>query len=175
MKSSTASVLLPCTPDVFWRVYLDPEYLRALYVGELAHKRFDVVEITPTSRKLRIVPRISLPGPVQALIGESFVYEDHGTLDRARNEWTWRMVQPEHLDPRVKPRKDVVTTRGAVRVEPVSEGKCRRTDEVAIEAKIFGLGGVIESAVEKELRAAWTKEFAFLTRWIEKLPRDPAT
>ena len=169
MKSFTASVLLPCTPDVFWRVYLDPEYLRALHVGELACKRFDVVESTPTSRKLRVVPKMSVPGPVEALIGESFVYEDHGTLDRARNEWTWRMVQPKDLDPKAKPRNDVLTTCGAVRVEPVSEGKCRRTDEVAIEAKIFGLGGVIESAVEKELRAARAKEFAFLTRWIEKL------
>jgi hypothetical protein len=169
MKTSTASVLLPCTPDVFWRVYLDPEYTRALYLGELAYKRFEVLEVTDTSRKCRVVPKLNLPGPVASLIGDSFMYEDHGSLDRTKNEWTWRMVQPKDLDPRAKPRKDVVTTRGSVRVEAVGDEQCRRTDEVVIEAKIFGLGGVIEAAAEKELRAAWAKEFAFLTKWIEKL------
>jgi len=168
MKTSTASVLLACSPDVFWRVYLDTEYLRALYLGALGHKGFDVLEVTETSRKLRVVPKMKLPGPVDALIGNSFAYEDHGTLDRAKNEWTWRMVQPKDLDPRAKPRKDVLTARGTVRVEPVGDGQCRRTDEVVIEAKIFGLGGVIESSAEKELSGAWAKEFAFLTKWLDE-------
>jgi hypothetical protein len=170
MKTATSSVLLPCTPEVFWRVFLDPEYVRGLYLGELQYKRCEVLEITDTSRKLRIVPKMNLPGPVASLIGDSFMYEDHGTLDRAKNVWTWQMVQPKDLDPRAKPKKDVVKTRGTVRVEATSDGKCRRTDEVVIEANIFGLSSVIEAAAEKELRAATPKEHAFLVKWIEKLP-----
>jgi hypothetical protein len=168
MKTATATVTLPCTPERFWSVYLDPGYLRALYVEELRYKGLDVLEVTATSRKLRVVPRLNLPRPLEALVGDSFAYEDHGTLDRARNEWTWRMVQPKDLDPRAKPRKDVVTTRGVVRVEAVGTSECRRTDELVIEARIFGLGGIIESSAEKEARAAWAKEFAFLKRWLEK-------
>jgi hypothetical protein len=169
MTTSKASVLLPCTPDDFWRVFLDPAYLRVLYLEELKYRNFEVLEVTDVSRKLRIVPKLSVPGPIEALIGESFAYEEHGTLDRARNECTWRMVQPKVLHPAARPRKDVITTRGRVRIEATSERQCRRSDEVVIEANIFGLGGLIESSIEREFRAAWAKEFALLTRWIEKL------
>lgn len=169
MKTSTSTVLLPCTPDVFWRVYLDPAYLRGLYLGELGYKALDVLEVTESSRKMRVVPRLNMPGPIESLLGDSFAYEDHGTLDRAKNEWTWSMVQPKVLDPRAKPRKEVVTTRGVLRVVATGERQCRRTDELVIESKIFGLGGLIESSAEKEARAAWDKEYPFLTRWIEKL------
>ena len=115
MKTSTTSAVLPCTPEAFWAAFLDESYLRALYLEELECRAFDVIEIGETSRKLRIVPKMKLPAPVAKLIGDSFAYEDHGTLDRARNEWTWRMVQPANLDPKSKPRKDVVAMHGTHR------------------------------------------------------------
>ncbi len=168
MKTSTTSAVLPCTPKTFWAAFLDEAYLHALYLEELECRAFAVIEINEMSRKLRIVPKMSLPAPVARLIGESFAYEDHGTLDRARSEWTWRMVQPANLDPKSKPRKDVVTMHGTVRVEAAGDGHCRRTDDFCIEAKMFGLGGLVESSVEKELRRARAQEYAFLTRWLEK-------
>lgn len=166
MKTSTTSALLPCTPETFWAAFLDESYLTALYLEELEYRAFAVIEIGETSRKLRIVPKMKLPAPVAKLIGESFTYEEHGTLDRARSEWTWRMVQPANLGPTSKPRKDVVTMHGTVRVEATGDGHCRRTDEFSIEAKIFGIGGLIESSIEKELRTARAKEYAFLARWV---------
>lgn len=168
MKTSTASAVLPCTPEAFWAAFLDESYLRALYLEELECAAFAVIEIGETSRKLRIVPKMKLPAPVAKLIGDSFAYEDHGALDRARNEWTWRMVQPANLDPKSKPRKDVVAMHGKVRIDEADGGHCRRTDDFSIEAKMFGLGGLVESSVEKELRSARAKECAFLTRWVEE-------
>ncbi len=168
MKTSTASAVLPCTPQTFWAAFLDESYLNALYLEELQCRAFAVIEIGETSRKLRIVPKMRLPAPVARLIGESFAYEDHGTLDRTRNEWTWRMVQPANLDPTSKPRKDVVTMHGTVRVEMVDDGHCRRTDDFSIEAKMFGLAGLIESSLDQELRRARGKECAFFARWVEK-------
>lgn len=170
MKTATASVVLPCSVDRFWSVYLDPAYIKALYLDELKYKGLEVLEVTATSRKLRVVPKLNMPGPIESLIGDSFAYEDHGTLNAARTEWTWRMVQPAQLDPRAKPKKDVVTTRGVVRLAALGENECRRSDELTIEAKIFGLGGLIESSAEKEARAAWVKEFEFLKRWVVKTP-----
>ena len=168
MKRATATVSLKCTPETFWSVYLDPEYVRGVYLGELGYKALEILEVTDSSRVLRVVPKLNLPRPIESLLGDSFAYEDHGTLDRAKNVWTWRMVQPRVLDPSAKPRKNVVTTSGIVRIEATGERQCRRTDELVIEAHIFGLGGVIESSAEKEAHAAWAKEFAFLTRWVEK-------
>ena len=168
MKTSTASAVLPCTADTFWASFLDESYLHALYFGELESRAFAVLEIGEASRKLRIVPKMKLPAPVAKLIGESFAYEEHGTLDRAKSEWTWRMVQPANLDPKSKPRKDAVTMHGTVRIENSGDGHCRRTDDFTIEAKIFGLGGLLESSIEKELQTARAKEYAFFTRWVEK-------
>jgi len=167
MNTSTTSAVLPCTPDTFWESFLNEAYLRALYLDELEARAFDVLEIGDASRKLRIVPKMKLPAPVAKLIGESFAYEEHGTLDRATNEWTWRMVQPANLDPKRKPRKDAVTMHGTFRIEPSGAGHCRRTDSFTVEAKIFGLGGLIESTIEKELKHARATEYAFLARWLE--------
>ena len=129
MTISNDSVVLPCTPDLFWRVFFDPAYLRVLYLEELKYKNFEVIEVTDASRKLRIVPNFNLPGPVEALIGESFAYEEHGTLDRARNVWTWHMVQPKDLHPAAKPRENVITTRGSVRI----------VGDFGVETKVFRL------------------------------------
>jgi Protein of unknown function (DUF2505) len=161
MKTVTADAMLPCTPETFWKVFLDERYTRALFLDELKFRELSVLELTATTRKIRVVPKVNLPGVLQKLIGDSFAYEEHGTLDRARNEWTWRMV----------PRKAILATRGTLRLEATGDGRCRRADEVIIEGKIFGLGGVIESTAEKEVRASWATELAFLGRWLEQHPQ----
>ena len=168
MKTSTTSAVLPCAPAAFWSSFLDESYLRALYVDELESRTFDVLELADASRRLRIGPKLRLPAPLAKLIGESFIYEEHSTLHRASGEWTWSMVQqPARLDSKSKPRKDAVTMRGTVRIEPAGDGRCSRTDQFTVEAKIFGLGGLIESSIEKELQTGRAKEYAFFTRWVD--------
>mgnify|MGYP001812836436 FL=1 len=157
MKTSTTSAVLPCTPDIFWSSFLDESVLRALYVDELESPTFDVLELTDTSRTLRIGPKLNLPAPVAKLIGESFVYEEHATLNRANDEWTWRMVQPAKLDSKSKPRKDAVSMHGTGRIEPAGPDQCRRTDNWSIEAKVFGLGSLLESTIDRELRSGREK------------------
>src|SRR6185369_13331599 len=142
MKTVTNSTVLPCSADTFWKTFLDERYTRTLFLDELRYKSVDFLELTDSARKLRVSPNINLPGVVQKLVGDTFSYEEHGTLDRARNEWSWRMI----------PKKELVATRGKVRIEPMGDGQCRRHDEVIVEGKIFGLGGVIESTAEKEIR-----------------------
>ena len=158
MKTVTNNTVLPCSADTFWKVFLDERYTRALFLDELKYKSVDFLELTGAARKLRVSPAINLPGVIQKLVGDTFSYEEHGTLDRARNVWSWRMI----------PKKELVATRGTVRIEATGDAQCRRIDEVTVEGKIFGLGGVIESTAEKEIRASWDKERAFFTKWLEK-------
>jgi hypothetical protein len=158
MKTVTCTATLPCTTETFWKVFFDEAYTRALYLEELKFKELTVLERTDTSRKVRVVPQVNLPGVLQKLVGDSFAYDEEGTFDRGRNLWTWRMI----------PRKEIVSTRGSVRVEPIGDGQSRRTDEVVIEGKVFGVGGLIESTVEKEVRASAQKELDFLTRWLAR-------
>ena len=160
VKTVSEAATLPCSAETFWKLFFDPKYTRALFLEELQFKECTVLEQTETARKLRLVPKVNLPAVIQKVIGDAFSYEEHGTFDRARNEWTWRMV----------PRKEIVATRGKVRIEPISDSQCRRHDEVIIEGKMFGVGGLIESTAEKEVRASRPKEQAFLERWL-KNPR----
>jgi hypothetical protein len=156
MKTVTGSADLPCSAETFWKVFFDERYTRSLFLDELEFSDFALIELTETTRKIRLQPK--LPGVLKKLVGDSFAYEEHGSFDRARNEWTWRMV----------PKKEIVATRGKVRVEPLAGGNCRRHDEVVIEGKMFGVGGLIESTAEKEVRASFGKELAFFQRWLEK-------
>lgn len=164
MKRVTATFTFTCDPSRYWSVFLDRRYLEAVYLEALGYRSLEVLELGDASRKLRLVPKLSLPGPIEKLMGDSFAYEEHGTLDREKNLWTWRMVPPSNA----KPKKELVATRGTSRVEAIEGGKVRRTDEVFIESGIFGLGGLIESSAEKECHAAWPKETGCLRTWLEK-------
>ena len=88
MKTVTNSTVLPCSADTFWKTFLDERYTRTLFLDELRYKSVDFLELTDSARKLRVSPNINLPGVVQKLVGDTFSYEEHGTLDRARNEWS---------------------------------------------------------------------------------------
>lgn len=157
----TDTFTLPCSAEDFWKLFFDAEYQKAFYLDELKFKDFVVIENNGTSRKIRVSPRVNLPGPLASLVGDSFAYEEHGTLDRARGLWTWKMVKPAGSSG-----KDMVSTSGTIKVVDDGANQSKRTDDMQIEGKIFGIGGMIESTIEKEVRASAAKEMAFLKRWV---------
>jgi hypothetical protein len=160
MRNVSASHVFSCDTDTFWKVFFDDEYSKKLYLDELAFRGFTMLEKTPTVRRMRITPKMNLPGPVEKILGDSFAYEEEGTFDKDKNVFHWKMV-PSTL-------KDKLFTKGTVTIEPAGDGKVRRTDNVSIEAKVFAVGGLIEQSAEKEIRAGWEKERKFLERWLAK-------
>jgi hypothetical protein len=62
---------------------------------------------------------------------------------------------------------DKLFTSGTVRVEPIGTDKVRRIAEMSIEAKIFAVGGLIESTAEKQMRDGWDKSAVFMNRYLE--------
>ena len=159
MKTVTGTTRIPCTPETFWKLFFDETYLKALYLDGLGFKSFSVLEVTDTTRKTSCSPKINMPG-MEKLIGDSFAYEEHGTLDKSRGVWTWRMVHPPG-------KKPMVSSHGTLRLAAEGEGSVR-SDEVVIEAHMFGIGGMIEATAEKEVRAGWQKELGFLETWLKK-------
>ncbi|HWE28518.1 MAG TPA: DUF2505 domain-containing protein, partial [Polyangia bacterium] len=161
MKKIEETFIVPCTVDTFWSTFLDEQFMKKLFTDVLAFKAYNILELTPTSRKVHTVPKMNLPAVIEKLVGDTFAYEEHGTLDRAANVWRWQMVND-------KKKKEMVATSGSIRVEPLADGKCRRINAASVEGKVFGLGGIIESSAEKEIRAAWAKEAVFLNEWLQK-------
>lgn len=159
MKKLSVTHTMDCDVETFWRVFFDDEYNKKLYLEGLSFKSFEQLEKTETKRRMRGVPKMALPGPVAKLLGDSFGYEEQGTFDKAASKFSWKMI-PNTMT-------DKLFTSGSVKVEAAGEGKCRRISEATIEAKVFGLGGVLEGTAEKEIRDGWEKEAAFMNRWVK--------
>ncbi len=161
MRRLSRTLDIACDADAFWAIFFDDDYVKKLHREGLGFREIEILERTDTRRRLRAVPSLDVPEPVARLLGDRFGYVETGSLDRARGEWRWSMA-PNALG-------DKLRTEGTIVVEATGEGRARRRDEVVIEAKVFGVGGLIESSAEKQLRASWEREAAFLNRWIAKV------
>jgi hypothetical protein len=157
MRKATSTSVYECDVETFWKVFLSAEYTKKFYLEELGFPQFEIVSQTDTTRRLRAVPKMDMPKPVMKILGNSFGYEEEAHLDG--NAWHWKLL-PNTM-------RGKLITEGVIRIEAAGDGKCRRNDEVTLEAKVFGVGGLIESSTEKEVRAAWSKEEAFMKRYLK--------
>ena len=79
-------------------------------------------------------------------------------MSKPERIWRWKMT-PSTL-------ADKLLTSGAVRAEAIGADKTRRFADMSIEAKIFGLGGLIEGSAEKQMRDGWDKSAVFMNKFI---------
>ncbi len=163
MGKFTVTHEIRCNVDTFWKVFLDKDFNTELYTKALAFPSFQILEQTETdtqaSRKVSAQPKMDVPGPVQKLFGAGFRYTEEGSMSKSERIWRWKMT------PSTMP--DKLHTSGTVRVEPIGDDKVRRIAEMVVEAKIFGVGGLIESSAEKQLRDGWDKSATFMNKWLE--------
>lgn len=153
---------IQCDAETFWKIFFDKDFNETLFREHLRFSKFDVLEYRDSERsifrKVSGTPKMDLPGPVAKLLGSRFSYTEEGTFDRASGVWNWKMA--------LSALADKIHNQGSVRIEPVGPGKVRRIADITTEAKIFGIGGMIESAAEKNMRAGWDASAAFMNRWI---------
>ena len=57
-----------------------------------------------------------------------------------------------------------------MKCEPRGEGKSLRVVEIIAEAKVFGLGGIIEASFDKTFRNGWQNSADFLNAWVKEHP-----
>ena len=160
MRKITGSSVVNCDIDTFWEIFRDQKFTEELHSRDLGSRSLEVLELTDTVRRLRVSPKLDMPKAVAKLLGDSFAYEEQAELDRESNTWRWKII-PSTL-------ADKVTTEGVFRLEPMDGGKCKRIDEATIEAKVFGLGKLLEGTTEKQVLATWDTEVAGVNRWAAK-------
>lgn len=153
-----------CSEARFWELFLDKEFNTKLYLEGLEFPEWSQEELTDTEtevrRRTKGRPKLNnIPGPVQKLLGDSFGYVENGSMDKKAKVWKWK------LTPSVM--ADKLRQEGSLRVEPLGDNKVRRVIEMVIEAKVFGLGGVLESTTEKQLKDGWDKSAVFMNKWLE--------
>lgn len=153
-----------CSPEEFWQGFLDADFNRQLYLETLGFTQYNVVEQKEEGDKVKRTveakPRLNMPGPVAKLLGNSFGFREIGTIDRAKNTYEWHWV--------TSVLSDKLSVRGTMRVEPAGEKRSKRIVNITIEAKIFGVGGMVESSAEKDMRAGWEASASFTNRYAAK-------
>lgn len=162
MGKFTVTHEINCDAETFWKVFFDKSFNEKLFREELGFPEFHIESQhdsdTKLTRKVHGVPKMDMPGPVMKLIGPGFRYVEEGALDKATHVWHWKMI-PSAL-------ADKLRQEGTMRIEPAGHGKVRRIAEIVNEAKIFGIGGLIESSAEKQLREGWDRSARFMNRYL---------
>lgn len=148
------------TVDDHWSAFFDPAFEKAI-VTAMKFRSYDVVSRVETdatiNQKTRAVPKLDAAASVAKVFGASFGYTEDGTFDRATRVWRVRTI-PDTFGDRMS--ADMV-----MKVEPAGETS-RRTLDFTIEARVRGIGGMVESSFEKNLRTGWRDSADFLNDWL---------
>lgn len=152
--------------DDFWKkIHFDPEFNRALFEGHLGFTVFKVLsnETAPDGtirRKTECAPKVELPGPAKKIFGENTSYVEDGTFDPKTQRFTVDVI------PKVG--ADKIKTRVVMWVEKKGDKQIERVVEVDNTVKVFGIGGMLESFIEKQTRGNYDAAAQFTNRWIQE-------
>jgi hypothetical protein len=164
MQSFTLSHEIHCDEETFWKAFFDKDFNASLYKDGLGFPEYTLLDLKETAdeivRRAKVTPKMDAPAPVAKVLGSSFSYIEEGTFDRAAKVYRWKSI-PSQMADKVK-------TDGEVRAEPAGDGKVRRISSFRYEAKIFAIGGLVESSLEKSLRSGWDKSAVYMNEWLKK-------
>jgi hypothetical protein len=153
---------LDCTPDFFWeRVHPSDAFNDFLYKEKLGFE-YEVIRLDPKTgeRDARIVPKVDAPAAVKKIFGDgSFV--ERGRFDAVKKVYSFDII-PSTLADRIR-------LGGAMRMEPRGTDGCTRVVDFEVDARVFGLGGVIEAFVQRTVRASYDQSCGFTNEFIARL------
>jgi uncharacterized protein DUF2505 len=169
MKERRIEHTYDCSAEVFWnQLFLDDEYNRKLFVDELHFSTWRVLRLEERGTELHRVieatpPLGNLPAALERLLSDGLGYEEHGVLDRASQRYRLE-VKPRSLASKL-------TILGELSTQPLSETSCRRIYVAKVEARVFGVGGMLEQRLLDDIEKSYNKSAVFTNRWIaERLP-----
>jgi hypothetical protein len=156
-----------CSPEIFWeKIFFDVEFNRTMYMeglGFSSWKELETRELDDTlQRVVEIVPPVGdLPGPLRKLIGDGFGYREEGSLDKKSQRYQVKAI-PSRLADKIK-------VEGVLWCEPEGESSCRRFFEGTVEAKIFGVGGLLENRIIADMRRNYDDAADYTRKYLASL------
>lgn len=155
-----------CSEDRFWELYLDDAFTRAMFTQSMGwdDPYIEVVKDDEKEviRKMAAQPKLQLPGAVSRLISKTLGYEEDGRFDKTKKRW--RMVHVTNIF------GDKLHLEGIFTTEPKGDDRCVRHAEMTIEGKMFGVAGIIERAVESNMRTLLDEGVVFMNDYAKKHP-----
>ncbi|MCA9709173.1 MAG: DUF2505 family protein [Myxococcales bacterium] len=157
---------LDCTPARHWEMFFDPEWTRTLIIDGLGFRTCDVQPVrqegTTRLRDMSVTPKIDVPGPVARLLGDKLGYTEKGKYDETAQRWTYQLV--------LNVLTEKIRMGGEVTLEPLGTERCTRVSKMWVDVKIFGLGGMVEKAAEKNMRDGWNRSAEWINGWLGDHP-----
>lgn len=152
-----------CGIETFWdKMFFDAEYNRRLFLEGLKYKMFEQVELKdgPDSifRKIKGCPTSDIPKTVQKVIGADLSYTEELTWDKKTRRARFKNF-PATMASKLK-------IEGSIWAEPSGTGRVRRMVDMELEAKIFGVGGLIETFASKAFRDNFELAANWTNRWL---------
>lgn len=152
-----------CTPGEFWDKIHFGGFNRAMYT--MLEFGYQVIEDDPASgvRKTHITPVVDAPKVLVKALGESVSFEEHGQLvrggDASGNRYEFKVL------PGVFPTK--IHIGGAMFIEPNGSSKSWRNVDFKVGCTIFGIGGVFEHFVSKEIQKTYDESAKYTNDFLE--------
>lgn len=157
---------LNCTPERHWALFFDPEWTRTLIIEGLGFSTCVVHPVRQEGgkrhRDMEVTPKIDVPAAVAKLLGPRLGYTERATFDEGTQTWTYQHV--------LNVLADKIIMRGTVVVEPLGTDRCTRVATMSVDVKIFGVGGLVEKAAEKNMRDGWNRSADWINGWLAKHP-----
>lgn len=150
--------------DTFWdKIFFDREYNDTLFKQHLGFTVYDVLELEKkddgsVTRRVRGVPKAEIPAAVKKVLGDSAGYTEVGRFDPKARRF--------HVEVIPNTAADKIKTKLAMWVEPRGDEKVERFVEVDNQVKIFGVGKMVESVIEKQTRDNYGRAADFTNKWI---------
>jgi len=149
--------------DGFWKLFMDQDVSRAMMKDFGGGGSYDIVDERVDEHgaqlyRIEYAFNVPLPGFIKKLVGDGS-YTEHGRYDPALKKYSARCV------PKVN--GDKMTTTFEITAVPLGSGeRCERVIAVENTVKVFGVGGLIETFLERVQREAHGKAAEFTNRWI---------
>lgn len=155
---------IDCTPDQFWeRIHRNPAFNQELYVEKLEYQ-YELLADDPETgeRRAHIVPKVNAPLALRKALGDTVAFDEEGRFETngEGSSYTFNII------PGVMPSK--IKIGGTMTCPPSDDGKCYRVVTFEVGCSIFGIGGLFERFVSKEVQARYEDSAAFTNEFLKK-------
>lgn len=155
MKVSTSEVYR-CPVEKYLEEYFNPEgrHRRVVGAGGVSFSATEVRREAPEwTMRAELVEKLNAPAAIRKIFGETNRFEEESRWP-VGGEVIQVVVRPDRM-------RDKLSIQMLYRLEGLPDGSCRVTLEMDIQARIFGIGGLVEKMAAKEMPHAFSKDAAF--------------
>lgn len=164
MQRHTMEHEIHCPPERIWALYFDEDFNQQMYREGLGFPACKITRRDDDGEILRwglaMTPKINMPRAVAKIVGDKVGYTEEGEWIRAQNIYKFRIVLAAF--------GDKVRLAGTMRFVAHGEGRCKRLVEFEAEAKIFGVGKLIEKTAADNTLSGWADSARFINGYLAR-------